>query len=822
MKNPWTPTPAATTAAHTILAAWDTPAPQPRQPDRPFHLQPQQAAAASWARTTLDSFHGALIADAVGTGKSFIALELIHQTASLGQPTLVTPPAPLTSQWKKLLEHTTGPVTICSHTRLHRLPSHPPFHFVVVDEAHAFRNPRTRRYSALARLCHHARVLLLTATPINNSILDLLALLRLFATDSHFARLGVPSLRTAFESATTTPPQHRLDPTPTLPPTAPAALHRILDAICLRRPRDLAANPDLFPTRATPTPVHYNLDEARPGLLHSLLHGIASLRLAPYQQPAGTAALVRLNLLKRLDSSLPAFSASLHTLATFLHAALSELHHGRSLSPANHRSLHQPHRHSLQLAFSPLLLPPSQPHHHSLSTSTTPPSPDDLQHDLHTCRQLLDLLRSTPHDPKANRLASLLTSLPNHRRTLIFTEYIETARALESSLRHLPGIARIDSHSASIAGSPTPPHLITRQFTPGHHPDSTPRHLRINTLICTDILSEGLNLQLADTAIAYDLPWNPTRLIQRFGRIDRRDSPHPTIHLFTFMPDHGLDQMLALLERLRTKLAAAHITTTNTLSHDLLRHLDLPLDQQTPPPTTTTRTPDSTPDRDQLIRAARTSIAAAPHPLPHLAGQTPNTHLAHTSRPPFLPQPTALVTLHHSTTPLLLLVHLSTPPRCLPTDHPDYSLLHPLLLHALHNTSPTTAHPLLTTTARTAAATAIRFLRAARLTRHPRTPHLPTTATRAIRRLLTSSSTPGGPTPTLAKLTDQTIQRLSQGLTAHQENAVRQWLASPPPRSAQDAEHAASTLASTLSTPQHQQPGHGLRRTRVISTILFT
>src|SRR5439155_768222 len=143
---------------------------------------------------------GALLADAVGLGKSYVALAV---ALALSEPFALVVPAVLVRQWRGLLERYDADAPIITHESLSVNPCRPlppstaPYRLFVVDEAHRFRNPLTNRYRALAKLVVGARVLLVTATPVHNRIADLFHLFRLFLRDHDLTALGVPSLSRA-------------------------------------------------------------------------------------------------------------------------------------------------------------------------------------------------------------------------------------------------------------------------------------------------------------------------------------------------------------------------------------------------------------------------------------------------------------------------------------------------------------------------------------------------------------------------------------------------------------------------------------------------
>src|SRR2546430_11305917 len=155
--------------------------------------------AAERLAAMLDRYGGALLADAVGLGKSYVALAV---ALARGEPFALAVPAVLAPQWRTLLAQHNTAARIITHeslsTRDYRPPPSPaPYRLLVVDEAHRFRNPDTRRYLALAKLVVGARVLIVTASLVHNRLADLFHLFRLFLRDHELAALGVASLRRA-------------------------------------------------------------------------------------------------------------------------------------------------------------------------------------------------------------------------------------------------------------------------------------------------------------------------------------------------------------------------------------------------------------------------------------------------------------------------------------------------------------------------------------------------------------------------------------------------------------------------------------------------
>ena len=501
----------------------------------PPWLAPHQVPAAERLTSIIARHGGALLADEVGLGKSYVALAVALARC---EPFTLVVPAVLVPQWRTLLDrfgvHDTPIITHESLSVSAVRPSgRPTVAFFVVDEAHRFRNPDTNRYRALARLVVGSRVLLITATPIHNSVADLLHLLRLFLRDHAFAALGVPSLRNAA----------RREADRSL---APAAVARVIVARSRERVQtgyDGGPVSMVFPRSTT------EALRAGPGsdaLISDLVAGVAQLRAG-----GGAAPLLRLMLLRRLGSSLPAFHVALARYDAYLDLATRAAAEGRALTPREfQRCFPRAAESDIQLVLFPLLLD------HGGG------GPGPFAGDRRILSRLRGLLaRPSTGDPKADALERLLAERPV--KTIVFTDAQPTARYLLQRLHHRR-VAAVFGHAGRFASGEAPPQEVLRAFAPRAQGGSPPvAALETDVLIATDLLSEGLNLQDAERVVHYDLPWSPARLAQRVGRIDRLGSAHVSITTVTFLPPPPLARALAIEERLATKVGAQHVAGTN-------------------------------------------------------------------------------------------------------------------------------------------------------------------------------------------------------------------------------------------------------------------
>jgi superfamily II DNA or RNA helicase len=504
--------------------------------DATYALADFQRDGAERAAAILDRRNGVIIADGVGLGKTFMAAALIERGLSAGSVAVVVP-ASMRQVWRRAL----APLSVhpglhlFTHGQLSRTfrPAFTPG-MVVVDEAHAFRNPRTRRYRALRAWCAGSTVVLLTATPVNNSLSDLYFQLRLFAADNAFADLGIASLHALLRS-------REVDS---------RALEQLRGAVLVRRTRaniqvryqkiELPTGERLrFPSRVELFNVSY------PPMLAaaSIDDMLSRIRFAAYRDEV-TPVLLALSLLKRIQSSRAAALATLDRMIAFHRRFLSALSEGRLLRPRSLPSADE------QLCFAEILL------------AEIPRGVDvkalqgNVERDTASLSSFRALLASR-EDAKLIALEPLLSARAPPARTIVFTEFRDTAESLWRTLRDRFRTALITGSAAWLGNERVPRNEVIRSFAPLANGARQPHpSARVDILIATDVLAEGVNLQDADAAISYDLPWNPVRLIQRAGRVDRIGSPHEVVTVYNFIPDRELDAFLGIVRRLRQKLHA--------------------------------------------------------------------------------------------------------------------------------------------------------------------------------------------------------------------------------------------------------------------------
>ena len=521
--------------ARQALAALLEPIESPDDHRRlPAWLLPHQVDAVTRARGILRRFGGVLVADGVGLGKTFIGLALAALEREDGGNAIVMAPSTVRSEWARAAARVEETIGIHSHAELSRrgVTLSGRCSLVIVDEAHAFRNPCTRRYASLARLAAGRRVALLTATPLNNTTADLASLVRLFAGRDRFREFGVADIADALRTG---------DPAASL----------ALAAISVSRTRRLVESrfPDLraaFPVRRLCAPRQYDLAACYGGRLHDLLGILEAFATLPGERGS---ALLQLGLIRRLESSRAALRRTLARHRDVLDEMRNAISQGASVNRRTVRASFARGRES-QMSLWPLLL----------TNDGGPPGwIEGASSAVLRAIELVDDIASLP-DTKAEQLEALLESELSGHRTIVFTEHRDTAMALLRRLRIRRRVMAVVGDSAWAGVTELSRAEALDAFAPQGRRASRNALLEADVLVATDVASEGLNLQDASAVVNYDLPWNPVRVMQRIGRIERLYSPHREIRVAHLVPAEGLRGLAGVLHTLREKLGATSRT----------------------------------------------------------------------------------------------------------------------------------------------------------------------------------------------------------------------------------------------------------------------
>jgi len=479
--------------------------------------------------------------------------------------------------------------------------------FVLIDESHNFRNLDNQRYKLLETYLQtgERRCALLTATPRNRSIWDIYNQLKLFHPgDRTRLPINPPNLREfiaavekgeqkaasllsnimvrrtrmdvlrwyGFDAET----RQRIDPFNFEPYHTGEKKAYIM----------VAGKEQYFPKRTLRT-IEYNIDATYSGLYDRLLQHIGKPGEAQLDRPeqllyaryglwnyvkddkkdvepyselqrAGInlRGLVRISLFKRFESSVFAFRETVQRLINGHRAFVTALNNG--IVPAG-KFTSMILLQAYELEDDDLLeLLEDVSEKYKVEDFNIELLKADIAHDLSILEQMLELVKPiTPQkDDKLQVLKQWLTEpkdgIPGlaSKKCLIFTQYKDTATYLFEHLKD------IRNGVENIFGTDKDKSVTAYRFSPNSNQHMQPDKAfpEIELLIATDVMSEGLNLQDCDQIINYDLHWNPVRLIQRFGRIDRIGTEHEMIYGYNFLPEKELDRGLGLMEKLRRRV----------------------------------------------------------------------------------------------------------------------------------------------------------------------------------------------------------------------------------------------------------------------------
>jgi superfamily II DNA or RNA helicase len=580
-----------------------------------------QRVAVRQAIQTINKYNGCFVSDVVGLGKSYIGAAIIkHFERTERARPLIICPKPLVKMWERYNEAYQLNAHVLSMSLL-RIGEdggnlllndvrYKDRDFVLVDESHNFRNPDSQRYQILQQYLEGRRCVFLTATPRTRNAWDIYHQLRLFhAGDTTLLPVDPPNLRQYFirvEQGERSLPEllsnilirrtrshilrwYGYD----------AETNERIDSENIAAYRsnqrqayvEVGGRKQTFPRRELQT-VEYSIEETYNGLYdrlrtslgrsrdtvvtnyddeHTLRYARYGLwnyvvkskqKQAPYSelQRAGVnlRGLMRTMLFKRFESSVYAFRETLGRMLKTHRAFLAALDHG--IVPAGEDALAVLHEADEYEESELVAALQRTQHSYSGSDFNLQALREDITHDIAVLEEMVGLVApiTAKQDAKLRCLIEELSKRRANQKILIFTQYADTAQYLFEQLNpdeQDPTIDVIYSNDRDKA-------RIVARFSPNSNPEIQLRSIDtpINTLIATDVLSEGLNLQDCDTVINYDLHWNPVRLIQRFGRIDRIGSTYTTIYGINFLPERALEQNLGLHEILRRRIREIHET----------------------------------------------------------------------------------------------------------------------------------------------------------------------------------------------------------------------------------------------------------------------
>lgn len=528
--------------------------------------------------TRLKKYRACMVADSVGLGKTWIAKKIIEEFGFYKRRRfLIVCPAQLRGMWRDAVKDLILSESILSQEELASTDfllkakqtiggDLEEVSLIVVDESHNFRNPLSNRWENFFTLImdHIAKgkekpyILFLTATPINNTIWDLYwqVMLLILTNQKTFLREGISDLFRFFKDI-----DKEGDPT---------LLNDLMNEISIRRTRDyikqnypnaeINGEKIIFPDRVLGN-INYQLDKTYRGLYGDISRTIsekltmAYYRILEYKKaeklsPAEQMTLGRMIalegifrtiLLKRLESSVEAFRKSVSYHLMFLERLKQYLDRGKLLTKkAFNKYVSNLDEETLEEFFEEL-------EDIDMDDYRRKELIEDIEVDVALFNEMRNNVGTIDAiaDAKLKELKTMLFKLSKQGQVVVFTYYADTLDYIYQNTREDPIFSKVSIDK--ISGRVTSPNKRTEiidRFMEG----------KTDILMSTDVLSEGMNLQKARYLVNYDLHWNPTRMIQRAGRIDRIGSPFKEIYVYNFFPEEELEDLLRLVKILQNKI----------------------------------------------------------------------------------------------------------------------------------------------------------------------------------------------------------------------------------------------------------------------------
>lgn len=607
----------------------------------------------------LERYNGCILADSVGLGKTFTALGVIKYYQERNKSILVLCPKKLGDNWLTFLTNYEDNqlyrdrfnYDVLFHTDLSRdrgLSANGldlsrinwgNYDLVVIDESHNFRNndPHNDRVTRYQRLLNDVmragvktKVLMLSATPVNNRFTDLRNQIAL-AYEGHTNEIDekidekrtidaiLSNAQKTFNEWSKLPVDDRTSAELLRRLNAHFDFFKLLDSVTIARSRrhiekyyDMNAI-GKFPNRRKPvthrpnitnlpnfmemkelyerlvrlnmsvySPFEYLLQSKAP-LYSEVYDKDVSENLGQANREKGIQKLMRVNLLKRLESSVDSFRITLGKFIRTVESAVQAIEEFERTGKATQTEFTSVSDVNLDVESDDWLdeeFSIGDKVKINLADLNTAGWKEDLVSDLSVARAiLLEMERVTPeHDQKLQDLKAFIRQKQEepvnagNKKVLIFTAFADTANYLYTNLADF-NKNELGLETAKISGTGTNDCTlpIDKQFnnllihfsprSKGRH-ERYAEHKEIDVLVATDCISEGQNLQDCDMLINYDIHWNPVRIIQRFGRIDRIGSINTDIQLVNFWPQLSLDDYINLKNRVEGKMHIVNATAT--------------------------------------------------------------------------------------------------------------------------------------------------------------------------------------------------------------------------------------------------------------------
>jgi len=552
-------------------------------PENFMKLEYQEQAVLN-ARKILEEYGGVFVADVVGLGKTYIATLLAGQLD--GRTLVIAPPVLLDEDnpgsWKNAFADFGIPASFESIGKLDDILDKGVERFknIIIDEAHRFRTETNTTYEKLAEICRGKRVILVTATPYNNSPKDILSEIKLFQNSKKSTIPNLPDIEGFFNGLARNlkgldRQKDNEEYLRIVKENSKEIREKVLKYLMVRRTRteiikyfgnDLTKQKLRFPDVAAPAPLYYELNDEEDKIFTTTMEMLARdfkySRYTPLlylkkdldqleeQAQKNMGKFMKILLIKRLESSFFAFKNSIGRFIHSYELFIREFEKGNVYTSKKHINkifeyLEDDNDEAVQQLID------SGKADKFKSSDFKPEFLETLKSDLVILENIQKFWAKVNRDPKLNALLEVLSTnkLLKSNKIILFSESKETA---EYITEHINKAYKNQALCFSGGSGEGVREVVIKNFdAKAKKPKDDYR-----ILVATEVLSEGVNLHRSNIVINYDIPWNPTRMMQRVGRINRVDTKFDTIYTFNFFPTTQSNNEIKLKEAAEAKINA--------------------------------------------------------------------------------------------------------------------------------------------------------------------------------------------------------------------------------------------------------------------------
>lgn len=549
-----------------------------------------QKQAVHALRDIVDKYNGAFISDVVGLGKTYISA--MYAQGLSGKKLFICPPS-IIDTWKKAIDDFgVRSATVESIGKLSHIIKHgyKKYDYIFVDEAHRFRNENTVQYKQLHEICFGKKVILITATPLNNSVYDFLPLIKLFQPQIRNSSIeGMPNIELFFAKARQKLKgydKNEKEYIEAVKEISKEIRDKVLKYIMIRRTRtdireyfkkDLDRQNLKFPTVETPKQIIYQFNEQTNKVFEDTILAIKKFKYARYKpksylieelsefektQETNLVGFMKTRLVKRLESSRYAF---LQTISRFIssYEHFIDMYEDGRVYLSSKVNVYE----YLDDEDDTALLKALERDQNSEvfdSSDFNGSFISDLKKDLKSLRKIREDWESISEDTKKKSFVDALRKddILKDNKLLIFTESTETGEDLYATLSGEYGnkVLFYSSGKCKQSGENISNAIAKEKILENYDPNNATESNEIKILITTDVLAEGINLHRSNVIINYDLPWNPIKVLQRVGRINRVGTKFDKIYIYNFFPAKAANDQIKLKEFVIAKICAFHAT----------------------------------------------------------------------------------------------------------------------------------------------------------------------------------------------------------------------------------------------------------------------